>query len=849
MRKLHSIFISTIFLAIISKAQLQETKMDYPIKPVPFTEVQFNDTFWRPRIETNRTVTIPLALRKTEPAVTYLDAARHKNLKLKNAPKVEANRTISSDLYKVIEGAAYSLQSCRDPKLEKQLDDIIKIIEGAQAKDGYLYVAHILGIYNDSMGTGRYEFVLHSHELYHIGHLYEAAVAYFQATGKRKLLDVAIKSANHVNKVFFVGEEDKPPINQAPGHQEIEIGLVKLYRTTGNKLFLNMAKKFLDIRGVTFKPDGNGSMSASYAQQHKPVIEQTEPVGHSVRAVYMYSAMADIAALTGEKSYIKAVDTIWENMVNKRMSLTGGIGVNSGTEGFGDDYDLPNLKVYNETCAAIASMFWNHRMFLLHGNAKYFDAFERVLYNGFLAGVNIEGNKFFYTNPLEADGEYIFNHGKKDRSEWFGCACCPVNIARTMAQLSGYMYACDDNNLYVCLYGQSKAKIQLPETEVEVEQITDYPWNGKIKVTVNPVKSSKFSLNFRIPGWSQNKPVPGDLYSVSRTSLLGVAPDKAGLSPPLKGVADRPGDVSPSEPLCTVSFTLNNKKINPEIKNGFAVIDRKWKKGDVVQLDIPMPVIKIKSHPEIKYNKNKIAFERGPVIYCAEEIDNKVKTQLIYIPEKTELKPIGINDAFGNVTALTGKARAFVDSSDKEIKFTAIPYFAWNHRGVGSMNVWLANNKKDAKEASVVEAKKEALGKVTASYFCPNDPPSSIFDEYEPESSHDGHVSRCTFWPHKGTEEWLQITFPKKRKISKVSVYWFDDSDFGGCKVPEKWSLEYKDGDSWKKFPVYVTDDYRVFKDQFNLVNTAKDFKTDALRIKIKLQKGFSGGIIKCIID
>ncbi|MCK5851796.1 glycoside hydrolase family 127 protein, partial [bacterium] len=562
----------------------------------------------------------------------------------------------------------------------------------------------------------------------------------------------------------------------------------------------------------------------SYAQQHKPVIEQTEPVGHAVRAVYMYSAMADIAALTGEKSYIKAIDTIWENMVNKKMSLTGGLGAETGIEGFGNDYDLPNLEVYNETCAAIANMFLNHRMFLLHGDAKYLDVFERVLYNGFLAGVNVEGNRFFYTNPLEADGKYVFNHGKKERSEWFGCACCPVNIVRTMAQLPGYMYAHDNNNLYVCLYGQSKAIIPMPETKVEIEQATEYPWNGKIIITVNPEKKTKFSLRVRIPGWSQDQPVPGELYSVS-----GGTPSPASLT--------------------KQTITLNNKKINPGVINGFAVIDREWNKGDIVKLDIPMPVKKIKSHPNIKYNKNKIAFERGPIIYCAEEIDNKVKTQLIYIPEKAELNPVSKKDVFGEVTALQGKAHAFVDGNDKEIQFTAIPYYAWNHRGIGSMSVWFSDNKKITKQASIAETKRATTGKVTASYFCPSDPPSSILDEYEPKSSRDGQVSRCTFWPHKGTEEWLQITFPKKRIVSTVSVYWFDDIPTGGCKVPESWSLEYKDNGKWNKFPVYITDDYRDFKDQYNVVHAGKEFETDALRIKIKLRKDFSGGIIKCIIE
>jgi len=799
----------------VSGIYAQKENMDYPIKPVSFTEVRFADKFWQPRIETNRVTTIPFALKKTEPAVEYLNAARCKNLGLQNVPKVEPHRFHTSDLYKVIEGAAYSLQTCTDTNLEKKLDDIIEVIEGAQTKDGYLYVAHILGINDGGMGKGRYDFVLHSHELYNIGHLYEAAVAYFRATGKRKLLDVAIKSAKHVNKVFF----GKDGINQAPGHQEIEIGLVKLYRATGDKLFLDMAQKFLDIRGVNLKLEGSEIMDAQYAQQHKPVIEQTEPVGHSVRAVYMYSAMADIAALTGESTYIKAIDTIWENMVNKKMSLTGGIGVNKKTESFGKDYDLPNLKVYNETCAAIGNMFFNHRMFLLHGEAKYFDVFERILFNGFLAGINIEGNKFFYTNPLEADGKYIFNHGKKERSEWFGCACCPVNILRTMAQLSGYMYAHNDDNLYVCLYGQSKAEIQFPEAKVEIEQTTEYPWSGKIKLSINPEEKTNFSLHLRIPGWSQNKPVPGDLY------------------------------VSASGQTRQTSIILNGKKINFEIKKGFAVIKRDWKKGDIVQLDIPMTIKKIKSNPKIKYNKNKIAFERGPIIYCAEEIDNKVKTQLIYIPEKTELESIEKKEKFGKIIALTGKAHAFVQSDDKEIEFTAIPYYAWQNRGIGSMSVWLTDNSNDAKKAGAVELERESLGKVTASYFYPNESLSSILDEYEPENSHDINVSRCTFFPHKGTAEWFQINFPKKRKVEIVSVYWFDDSPNGGCKVPESWELEYKSNEKWEKFPIYITDGYRDFKDQYNVVHAGKEFQTDALRIKIKLQKSFSAGIIKCIIE
>ena len=628
---------------------------DYPIKPVPFTQVKFTDHFWAPRLETNRTVTIPYDFKKCEETGRIDNFAKAGGLMEGDFVGIRYN---DSDVYKVIEGASYSLSSHPDPKLEKYLDDLIEKIAAAQEDDGYLYTARTINPEKLPPRTGktRWSYLNHSHELYNVGHMYEAAVAFYQATGKRPLLNVAIKNANLIDSVFGPDKRHDPP-----GHQEIEIGLVKLYRVTGDERYLKLAKFFLDQRG---RENGRKLYTdlfpAEYTQDHKPVIEQDEAVGHAVRAGYMYSAMADVAAMTGDKSYINAIDKIWQNVVSKKLYITGGIGARSEGEAFGENYELPNRTAYNETCAAVANMLWNHRMFLLHGDAKYIDVLERTLYNGFLSGVSLNGQEFFYPNPLESTGEY-------QRSPWFDCSCCPTNVVRFMPSLPGYVYAQDKDNIYVNLFIQSDAEIQLKDQRVKIQQRTDYPWSGRVQLKLALTKNTKFSLNIRIPGWACNMPVPSDLYSYL--------------------------DKSDEQPI----IKLNGKEIQFSIDKGYAKIQREWHDGDEVELILPMTVRKVIAHENVEADRGRMALERGPIVFCAEGVDNGGSVLNLLLDRDAEFEYHFEPELLHGVGVLSGTAVAVErDSAGETVKkrkpFMAIPYYAWAHRGAGEMEVWFATN-------------------------------------------------------------------------------------------------------------------------------------------------------------
>ncbi|UCG28131.1 MAG: glycoside hydrolase family 127 protein, partial [Bacteroidales bacterium] len=451
------------------------------IEPVPFTSVHLTDRFWAPRIKRNHDITIPIAISQSE------ETGRIKNFKI--AGGFEEGEFCSiypfddSDVFKIIEGASYSLQTFPDPELEAVIDSLIYYIGHAQEDDGYLYtIRTIMGDDSHPWIGKRWEKThILSHELYNLGHMYEAAVAHYQATGKRTFLDIAIKSADLVDRDFGWGK-----FESYPGHQEIEIGLVKLYRVTGDKKYLDLAKFFLDVRG-----DGE-----EYSQSHKKVVEQDSAVGHSVRAAYMYSGMADVAALTSDQAYVDAISRIWEDIVFRKMYITGGIGAAGGNEGFAEPYYLPNLTAYCETCASIANVFWNHRMFLHKGEVKYYDVLERTLYNALLSGVSLGGDRFFYPNRLES-------YGQHERQEWFGCACCPSNICRFIPSVPGYIYGKTEDRLYINLYAGNRADIDLGGNVVEIIQETNYPWDGNVKITVNPESDGNFSLFLRIPGWAR----------------------------------------------------------------------------------------------------------------------------------------------------------------------------------------------------------------------------------------------------------------------------------------------------------------------------------------------------------
>ena len=634
-----------------------ETKVkDYPVKPVPFTAVKVSDSFWASRLNTSAKVTIPTCFTRCE------ETGRIDNFAIAGGlmeGKYRGARYNDSDLYKVIEGAAYQLSVNPNPELDRYLDDVIAKIAAAQEDDGYLSTLrtitpeldinktqdtpqHQLDMY----GKPRWARMDHGHELYCVGHMYEAAVAHYLATGKRSLLDIAIKNADLIYKTFGA-EEGK--IRNVPGHEEIELALVKLYRVTGDKKYLDLSKFFLDERGhYNGRTVHKHKESETYCQDDKPVVEQTTPHGHVVRAVYLYSGMADIAALTGDERYVKAIDAIWNNIVSKRLYLIGSMGVHGYLEGFGPDYKLPNLQAYNETCATVGTAFLNHRLFLLHKDAKYIDVLERNIYNGVLSGVSLEGNTFFYPNPLASDGK----NKKHSRSPWFKTACCPSNIARFMPSVPGYIYAHTGDDLYINLFIGGTAEINMAERKVKVSQKTDYPWNGKVDISIEPEASGKFSVLVRIPGWTQNRPVPSDLYRYMNKNTE------------------------------TVTLEVNGESlaINPE--KGYVRIERTWAKGDKITLNMPMPVRRVLSNEKVEDNAGRVALERGPVVYCTEWVDNNGKALDIVLNDDAALDTEYRKDMLNGVTVIKSKLA-------NGHQFTAIPYYAWAHRGQGEMNVWL----------------------------------------------------------------------------------------------------------------------------------------------------------------
>ena len=775
---------------------------DYPVKPVPFTAVHFTDAFWLPRIETNRTVSIPFAFEKCEETrrVYHFERAaaalRGEVLKDKTPPGYPFDDT---DVYKVIEGAAYTLSVRPDPKLEAYLDGLIAKIAAAQEKDGYLYTTRTIDPENPHRWAGKQRWELeevNSHELYNLGHLYEAAVAHYQATGKRTLLDVALRTAELLDRTFGPGKQ-----SIFPGHQITEMGLVKLYRVTGDVRYLNLAKFMLDARG----PDGSKGAGQKYNQSHQRVVEQDEAVGHAVRATYMYSGMADVAALTGDEAYVKALDRIWDNVVGKKLYLTGGIGSTSSGEAFGLNYELPNMSAYNETCAAIGNDYWNHRLFLLKGDARYIDVMERILYNGLLSGVSLDGKAYFYPNPLESAGQH-------QRSPWFGVACCPGNMTRFLASVPGYVYAQQGDAIYVNLFVASTAAVATDGGVVNLVQQTRYPWDGTVKITLRPAQSRSFALNVRIPGWARGEAVPSDLY--------------------------RFADVS-NEP---VALKVNGGAVPVAVEKGYARIRRTWKAGDVVELSLPMPVRRVVANAAVEADQGRVALQRGPLVFAAEWPDNPgghVRSLLLAdeSPLTTAFRP----DLLGGVQVVKSPAvtLAYNDRGEverREQELTAIPYYAWANRGPGEMVVWIPNRPTSARPQPRPTLASRA--RVASSPAGHN--PRAVNDQSEPRSSRDGTDSFFHWWPEKGSTEWVEYQFDGATSVSEVEVYWLDDTGSGECRVPAAWRVLYKEGEAWK--PVEAGGPYEVEKDRYNRVGF-KPVTTSALRLEVALQPQWSAGI------
>lgn len=652
--KRSSIIAGILFLSVGHSYAQQK---DYPIKPVSFTSVKLTDNFWLPRIQTNAAVTIPASFARCE------NTGRVKNFEMAAARSGKFCTTFpfdDTDIYKTIEGASYSLALNYDAKLDKYVDSMITIVGNAQEPDGYLYTARTIDPLHPHAWAGMERWVREnelSHELYNSGHMFEAAAAHFQATGKRNFLNIALKNANLLLATFGPGKR-----GVAPGHEIVEMGLVRLYRITGKQEYLQLAKFFIDERGKrTYnKASADVWKNGKYWQDDAPVIAQNEAEGHAVRAMYLYSGMADVAALTGDKEYLAAIDKIWSNMVSKKMYVQGGIGAVPNGERFGDNYDLPNTTAYNETCAAIGNVYWNQRMFLLHGESKYIDLLEKVLYNGLISGVGLDGKSFFYTNALQVTNGFTHKELEPQRSGWFECSCCPTNMARFLPSLPGYVYAQRGTDTYINLYIKGSANLNINGKPVTITQQNGYPWNGGLKFSIAPKAKQQFTLRFRIPGWVQNQAISSDLYRFTDVK----AP--------------------------AFSLTLNGKPVKYTMQNGYAVITRTWLPKDEVKLNLPMEVRHIIANQNLKDDQGKVALQRGPVVYCAEWADNNGNVSNIKLASKTNLTPTYNPALLNGVMVLNGMAlkKDTANSAFKSSKVTFIPYYAWANRGKGEMMVW-----------------------------------------------------------------------------------------------------------------------------------------------------------------
>ena len=646
MKKICLLAVAALLVGSLA-AQKETLHSGYPIDPVPFTSVKVTDNFWGQRLKASREVTIPLAFNKCEETGRYENFVKAANPS--DEYKVEGFSFDDTDVYKTIEGASYLLQTYPDKKLEKYIDSVLVIVAGAQEPDGYLYTARTMNPEHphDWAGPERWTKVEElSHEFYNLGHMVEGAVAHYQATGKRNFLDIAIKYADCVCKAIGNGPDQKKLV---PGHQIAEMALVRLYLVTGDRKYLDQAKFFLDARGYTNRKD-------VYSQAHKPVLKQDEAVGHAVRATYMYAGMADVAAITGNSSYIKAVDKIWYNIVSKKIYITGGIGARHAGEAFGDNYELPNFSAYNETCAAIGNVYVNYRLFLLHGDAKYFDVLERTLYNGLISGVSLDGGSFFYPNPLASTGGY-------SRKPWFGCACCPSNISRFIPSLPGYVYAVKDDQVYVNLFMSNRGELKVNRKKVVLEQETSYPWNGDIRIRVAQGNLA-FTMNLRIPGWVRGEVLPSDLYRYADGQKLGYM------------------------------VTVNGEPVEGELQKGYLQIERRWKKGDVVEVHFDMQPRVVKANDKVTADHGRVAVERGPVVYCAEWPDNDFNVHNILLNQHPVFQVVDKPDMLCGIREITTDAQALsYDTAGKlavkDVKLTLIPYYAWAHRDEGDMAVWL----------------------------------------------------------------------------------------------------------------------------------------------------------------
>jgi DUF1680 family protein/alpha-L-arabinofuranosidase len=780
-----------VALALAAAAVLAQERAPLAAPGIP--AVRLSDGYWAPRIARVRAVTLPHCFAQCE------KTGRFANFDAAAARKGEPKGYFfdDSDVYKTLEAVGLVLEGGRDPELEARADLAIGRIAAAQEEDGYLYTHRTIG--NEKKrppgGEKRWSDLGSGHELYCAGHLYEAAVAYHRATGKTTLLDVAKKHADLVDRTFGPGKLAIPD-----GHPEVELALAKLADHTGDKRYAALAKFFVDARGRA--TDGRG-LFGEYAQDHAPVLETKEIVGHAVRAAYLYAGVADVARQGGGAAYLDASRRLWDDLYSSQVYLTGGIGAQGNNEGFGVKFELANTSAYNETCAAIANALWSHRLFLATGEGRYVDAVERVLLNAFHSGWGLSGDRFFYPNPLESRGGV--------RAEWFGCACCPPNVARFVASVPTYAYATGPGALYWNLAVAGTADLAVDGAKVSLAQTGDGPFGGKAALTFSAAPEKPFALMVRIPGWARGEPLPGGLY----------------------GYADKT-DAAPR-------LAVNGAAVVARAENGFVRIERAWKAGDVVSLDLPMPVRRVVADPRIAANRGAVALMRGPFVYGFEGIDQPTPDVRAFVLDAAPFSAEERRDLLGGVVVLKGRARKAERGADGAVVLgepfdvAAVPYFAWANRARTPMAVWMAAEPSAAKPAPAKTLARSA--KASASFGGDLD---ALSDQAEPKSSIDHDHPYCHWWPKKGGDEWIQYAFDGPKNVSAVEVYWFDDTGRGECKVPASWKLRAEVDGAWTD--VETTDAYGVAKDRYHRV-AFKPVKATALRLEIKSQQGWSGGV------
>jgi DUF1680 family protein len=797
------------------------------IQPVPFTQVHMHDGFWEKRIKLNHDVTIWHEIQMCE------ETGRIDNFRAAaGVPgfKHEGYLFNDSDVYKVIEAAAYILATEEDAKLEAKMDEWIELIAKAQEGDGYLQ-SQVSASRHTDKPMERWADNAGEHELYNVGHFYEAAVAYRQATGKTKILDAALKNADLICATYNLKGR-----RHAPGHEEIEIGLVKLSQLTGERKYLDEAKYFLDERG---SKEGRKETFGEYSQDHQPVLEQDHAVGHSVRAAYLYCGMIDVGTNRGDARYIEATKRIWEDVVRSKIYLTGGIGSSGSNEGFAKEYELPNLTGYSETCASIANVLWNERLFQATGDGKYIDVLERSLYNGVLSGYGADGKSFFYPNPLQSVNGAT-------RSPWFACACCPPNVARLLPKVPELMYATDSEGIYVNLYAASDAEMTVKGQKVSLHQGGNTPTGDLSYIDVHLEKPTEFTVRIRVPGWARNQPMPGNLYTT-------VVPQTA-----------------------NYDVRVENQRVKSELKDGYLIIPRVWQDGDQIYVRLPQRPFWVKSNPKLKDNEGLVALQIGPFVYCAEMSTaqgESLEDQRDYppllsrylvdlkVPEEDPLKGWGLapgldTNLFEGLPtpwlkcmyaarkldgSIEGRAASPIsDHAGNSISF--IPYFAWANRGRKEMSVWIptAPEKAFPLRADTIAS----MSPMTVSEGSQGT--ASIKDQLVPKSSLDQSLGNQHWWPKKGTKEWVEFMLVDNCEVSSVKVYWFDDTGVGECRVPESWRVLVKVDGEWK--PVEDAGAFGVARDGFNVVNFNK-VRASGLRIEVQMQKGWSTGIHEVVIE